>query len=127
MATYEGAVMGLLDAMQTIDATSSGVDPAAPLTLIGGGAKGDTWQQVARRLTGRAVRVPAAGELVAIGAAAQAAAVLRGVKPEDVAAGWHTDAGALLEPMARDDDVIARHRAVRALALEAVQSRPVNR
>ena len=127
MATYEGAVMGLLDAMQTIDATSSGVDPAAPLTLIGGGAKGVTWQQVARRLTGRAVRVPAAGELVAIGAAAQAAAVLRGVKPEDVAAGWHTDAGALLEPMARDDDVIARHRAVRALALEAVQSRPVNR
>jgi xylulokinase len=127
MATYEGAVMGLLDAMQTIDASSSGVDPTAPLTLIGGGAKGATWQQVARRLTGRAVRVPAAGELVAIGAAAQAAAALRGVTPESVAAGWHTDAGVLLEPMARDDDVIARHRAVRALALEAVQSHPVNR
>jgi xylulokinase len=127
MATYEGAVMGLLDAMQTIDASSSGVDPAAPLTLIGGGAKGATWQQVARRLTGRAVRVPAAGEFVAIGAAAQGTAVLRGVTPESVAAGWRTDAGVLLEPMARDDDVIARHRAVRALALDAVQSRPVNR
>jgi xylulokinase len=124
MATYEGAVMGLLDAMQTIDACSSGVDPNAPLTLIGGGAKGATWQQVARRLSGRPVRVPAAGELVAIGAAAQAAAVLRKVPPQTVAAGWHTDDGILLEPLQRDDDVIARHRAVRQLALEAVQSRP---
>jgi xylulokinase len=71
--------------------------------------------------------VPAAAELVAIGAAAQAAAVLRGVTSESVAAGWRTDAGVLLEPVARDDEVIARHRAVRGLALEAVQSRPVNR
>ena len=127
MATYEGAVMGLLDALQIIDDCSSGVDPTAPLTLIGGGARGATWQQVARRLTGRAIRVPAAAELVAIGAAAQAAAVLRGVTPESVAAGWHTEAGVLLEPMARDDEVIDRHRAVRQLALEAIQSRPANR
>ena len=124
MATYEGAVMGLLDAMQTIDACSSGVDPNAPLTLIGGGAKGATWQQVARRLSGRPVRVPAAGELVAIGAAAQAAAVLRKVQPQTVAAAWHTDDGILLESLQRDDEVIARHRTVRQLALEAVQSRP---
>jgi xylulokinase len=122
MATYEGAVMGLLDAMHTIDASSSGVDANAPLTLIGGGAKGATWQEVARRLSGRSVRVPAAGELVAIGAAAQAAAVLRRVSPQTVAAGWHTDAGMLLEPLPRDDEVIARHRTVRQLALEAVQS-----
>jgi xylulokinase len=122
MATYEGAVMSLLDALQTIDASSSGVDPLAPLTLIGGGARGTTWQQVARRLSGRTIRVPAAAELVAIGAAAQAAAVLRGATPEGVAAGWHTDAGVLLEPVARDDEVIARHRAVRQLSLEAVQT-----
>jgi len=127
MATYEGAVMGLLDALQTIDASSSGVDPKAPLTLIGGGAKGATWQQVARRLSGRPIRIPAAGELVAIGAAAQAAAVLRKVPPQTVVAGWRTDAGMGLEPMPRDDDVISHHRAVRQLALEAVQSRPVSR
>ena len=127
MATYEGAVMGLLDAMQTIDESSSGVDTTAPLTLIGGGARGAAWQQVARRLTGRAVRVPAAAEFVAIGAAAQAAAVLRGVPPESVAASWHTDAGVLLESVARDDEVIKRHRAVRQLAVEAVQARPANR
>ncbi len=122
MATYEGAVIGLLDALAVIDVSSSGVDPNAPLTLIGGGAKGATWQQVARRLTGRAIRIPAATELVAIGAAAQAAAVLRGVSPQAVAAGWRTDAGILLESMERDDEVIARHRAVRKLSLEAVQS-----
>ena len=127
MATYEGAVMGLLDALQTIDASSSGVDPKAPLTLIGGGAKGATWQQVARRLSGRPIRIPAAGELVAIGAAAQAAAVLRKVPPQTVVAGWRTDAGMGLEPMPRDDDVISHHRAVQQLALEAVQSRPVSR
>jgi len=122
MATYEGAVMGLLDAMHMIDASSSGVDANAPLTLIGGGAKGATWREVARRLSGRPVRIPAAGEFVAIGAAAQAAAVLRRVSPQTVAASWRTDAGMLLEPLARDDEVIARHRAVRQLALEAVQS-----
>ena len=126
MATYEGAMMGLLDALAVIDGASSGVDPTAPLTLIGGGAKGTTWQQVARRLTGRRIRVPDAGELVAIGAAAQAAAVLRGVPPQTVAAAWHTEAGAVIEPMPRDDEVIARHRAVRQLSLEAVQRGPVN-
>jgi xylulokinase len=127
MATYEGAMVGLLDALAVIDGSSSGVDPNAPLTLIGGGAKGATWQQVARRLTGRTIRVPAATELVAIGAAAQAAAVLRGVPPQTVAAGWRTDAGVLLEPMERDDEVITLHRAVRQLSLDAVQGRPVNR
>jgi xylulokinase len=127
MATYEGAMIGLLDALAVIDGASSGVDPAAPLTLIGGGARGATWQQVARRLTGRAIRVPAAVELVAIGAAAQAAAVLRGVPPQTVAAGWQTGAGVLIESMERDDEVIACHRAVRDLSLAAVQSRSVGR
>ena len=127
MATYEGAVMSLLDALQTIDSASSGVDPNAPLTLIGGGAKGVTWQQVARRLSGRTIRVPSAGDLVAIGAAAQAAAVLRGVRPETVSAGWRSDSGVLLEAMPRDDEVISRHRAVHQAAVEAVQIHPASR
>ena len=127
MATYEGAVIGLLDALQTIDSTSSGVDPSAPLTLIGGGARGATWQQVVRRLTGRTISIPAAAELVALGAAAQAAAVLRGVPPQTVSAGWRSGGSTLLEPMPRDDETIARHRAVRHLSLEAVQSHAVVR
>ncbi len=120
MATYEGAIVSLLDALDTIDSCSSGVDPNAPLVLIGGGARGATWQQVVRRLSGRAVSVPLATELVAIGAAVQAAAALSGETPGDVAARWHTDGGTVLDPVKRDDETIALHRSVRRRALTAL-------
>jgi xylulokinase len=120
MAAYEGAIISLLDALDTIDVCSSGVDPAAPLLLIGGGAQGPTWQSVARRLSGRAISIPAAMELVAIGAAAQAAAALSGEDAPAVAARWHTDRGTLLDPTPRDTDTIQRHRSVRRLALAAI-------
>ncbi len=123
MATYEGAIVSLLDALDTIDACSSGVDPKAPLLLIGGGARGKTWQRVAQRLSGREILIPEATELVAIGAAVQAAAVLRGEQPQAVAARWQTDRGIRLEAVERDQDTIDRHRRVRRLAVEAIQSR----
>jgi xylulokinase len=122
MATYEGAVVGLLDALDTIDACSSGIDPAAPLVLIGGGARSETWWHVVQRLSGRAVSIPDATELVAIGAAVQAAATFHSLDPQEVAARWNTGAGTLLEPMSRDVDTITRHRSVRQLALDAVQA-----
>jgi xylulokinase len=120
MATYEGAIAGLLDALDTIDVCSSGVDRNAPLVLVGGGARGQVWQKVARRLSGRAISVPEATEFVAIGAAVQATAVLTGEDPEEVAARWHTDRGTLLEPEPRDDETIARLRSVRELAIDAL-------
>jgi xylulokinase len=122
MATYEGAVVGLLDALDTIDACSSGIDPSAPLFLIGGGARSETWWRVVRRLSGRAVLIPDATDLVAIGAAVQAAATLHSVDPADVAARWNTSAGTLLEPMQRDVETISRHRDVRRLAIEAIRA-----
>ncbi len=124
MATYEGAIVSLLDALDTIDACSSGIDKDAPLILIGGGARGETWQRVVQRLSGRAVSIPEATELVAIGAGVQAAATLQGSTPLDVATRWKADRGTLLEPVARDGEVIAHHRTVRQLAFAAVQSRP---
>jgi xylulokinase len=120
MATYEGAIIGLLDALDTIDVSSSGVDRSAPLVLIGGGAKGTIWRDATRRLSGRAVSVPEATELVAIGAAVQAAAVLFQEKPEAVATRWHTDRGVVLDPLPRDDETISRLRSVRELALDAL-------
>jgi xylulokinase len=120
MATYEGAVVGLLDALATIDVCSSGVEGNAPLVLIGGGARGEVWREVVRRLSGRAVSVPEATEFVAIGAAVQATAVLTGEEPEAVAARWQTDRGIVLDPEPRDDEVIARLRNVRELALDAL-------
>jgi xylulokinase len=122
MATYEGAVIGLLDALGTIDICSSGVDPAAPLFLIGGGARGKTWWHVVQRLSGRAVLIPNATDLVAIGAAVQAAATLLSADPREVAERWNTSAGTLLEPIQLDAETISHHRSVRRLALDAVQA-----
>jgi xylulokinase len=123
MAAYEGAIVSLLDALAIIDTCSSGVDRTAPLTLIGGGAQGKTWQQVVQRLSGRAVSIPQATELVAIGAAVQAAAVLGGEQPQAVAGRWRTDQGTLLEAQQHDTRVVDHHRAVRRTALEAVACR----
>ena len=120
MATYEGAVVSLLDALDTIDRCSSGLDADAPLILVGGGARGKTWQDVVRRLSGRSVSIPEATELVAIGAAVQAAAILQGEAPQDVAARWQTSRGTLLPAVERDTATIERHREVRRLAIPAI-------
>jgi xylulokinase len=122
MATYEGAAVGILDALETIDRCSSGIDRDAPLVLIGGGSRSETWRRVIQRLSGRAISIPESTELVAIGAAVQAAAIFGGESPQEVSSRWQTSAGTLLEPMPRDIETISRHRAVRQLALDAVQS-----
>jgi xylulokinase len=110
MAAYEGAVASLLVAFDAIDAAVGGLDPSAPLLLIGGGARGRTWRSVVGRLTGRAIQVPEAGELVAIGAAVQATAVLRGEEPSAVAARWGGAAGILIDPVPVDHDRLDRVR-----------------
>jgi xylulokinase len=120
MATYEGAVASLLGAIAAIDAAGGGIDADAPLVLIGGGARGRTWREVARRLSGRPVLVPDAEELVALGAAVQATAVLRGEPVGVVTARWGTGAGTLLEPVPADTRRIERIREV----LDAVSGSP---
>jgi xylulokinase len=52
--------------------------------------------------------VPAAKELVAFGAAAQAAALLTGERPDEVARRWRTADGPLHEPLERDEAALAR-------------------
>lgn len=121
MATYEGAVIGLLDALETIDRCSSGIDPMAALVLIGGGARSEIWRRVVQRLSGRAISVPESTEFVAIGAAVQAAAAFGGLDPREVSSRWHTSVGTLLDPMPRDMETVSHHHAVRQLALDAVQ------
>ena len=113
-AAYEGAVVSLLDALDRVAEQAGGLTPAAPLVLIGGGARGRVWRDTVARLSGRPLLVPAAEELVALGAAAQAAAVLTGEPPAEVATRWGASRGALVDPLPRDDDSLARHRAVRA-------------
>jgi xylulokinase len=110
MAAYEGAVASLLVAFDAIGEAVGGLDASAPLLLIGGGARGRTWREVVGRLTGRAIQVPDAGELVAIGAAVQATAVLRREAPGEVAARWGNAAGILLEAVPVDEERLARIR-----------------
>ncbi|MBN2112887.1 MAG: xylulokinase [Acidimicrobiia bacterium] len=114
LAAYQGAVLSLLEALEVIDARSSGIDPAAPIVLIGGGARGATWRRVVRELSGRPVQVPEATELVALGGAAQAAAVLGGEAPEVVARKWDTRRGILLDPVERDTAALGLIKETRA-------------
>jgi xylulokinase len=112
-AAYDGAVYALLAALDQVLAVDGGGPSDAPLLLIGGGAKGTAWRETVRRLSGRAVRIPAAEELVALGAAAQAASLLTGETPAEVARGWGTSEGPRHDPLPRDDE--ARERLAAAL------------
>ncbi|WP_344586059.1 FGGY-family carbohydrate kinase, partial [Kitasatospora paracochleata] len=108
-AAYDGAAHALLTALDDVLRAGGGNPaPDRPLLLIGGGARGRAWQQTVLRLSGRAVRVPAAEELVALGAAAQAAALLTGEPADAVARRWRTAEGPLLEPVPRDEDTLGR-------------------
>jgi xylulokinase len=117
LAAYEGAVASLVEALELLAEVGSGIDRAAPVVLIGGGARGHVWQRTVARLSGRAVQVPDAEELVALGAAAQAAAVLTGEPPDEIARRWDTRAGATVDPPPeRDTETLERIQATREAA-----------
>ncbi|MFF3615704.1 xylulokinase [Streptomyces sp. NPDC002580] len=105
-AAYDGAVHSLLGALDLV--LDEDADRTAPLLLIGGGARGAAWQQTVRRLSGRPVQIPEARELVALGAAAQAAGLLTGEDPAAVARRWNTARGPVLEAVDRDEETLAR-------------------
>ncbi|MDX3309961.1 xylulokinase [Streptomyces sp. NPDC054884] len=105
-AAYDGAVHSLLGALDLV--LDADADRSAPLLLIGGGARGTAWQQTVRRLSGRPVQVPEAKELVALGAAAQAAGLLTGEDPAAVARRWNTARGPVLDAVERDEATLTR-------------------
>ncbi|RKN35050.1 xylulokinase [Streptomyces hoynatensis] len=105
-AAYDGAVFALLQALDLV--LDADADPDEPILLIGGGARGTAWRETVRRLSGRPVRVPRAQELVALGAAAQAAGLLLGRDPAAVARDWDTAAGPDLPAVPRDEAALER-------------------
>jgi xylulokinase len=122
LAAYEGATASLIEALGELSRQGSGLDPEAPVILIGGGARGSVWQRVVARLSGRQVLVPKADELVALGAAAQATACLDGEPPAEVARRWDTRSGLTLDPPAEpDEETLVRIRSVRAATLRLHQ------
>ena len=118
LGAYRGAALGLLDALDMIDRHSSGVGADAPLILVGGGSKGVAWQRVVRAMSGRAIEIPEADELVARGAAAQATALLSGEQPGAVARRWNTRQGTRLDAVPADDQARERINRVRELTAE---------
>lgn len=103
---YDGAVYALLTALQTVLGADD--DPQTPLLLIGGGAQGTAWRTTIQRLSGRPVRVPRARDLVALGAAAQAAGLLLGEDPGAVARRWSTADGPAYPAVPRDEAAVER-------------------
>ena len=122
LAAYEGAAASLVEALDLLAEQGSGLDPAAPLLLVGGGARGGVWQRVVARLSGRPVQVPDADDVVALGAAVQATACVSGETPEEVARRWGTRVGITVEPPAeRDVETLERIRATRDAALALLE------
>ena len=107
-AAVEGVVCNLLEGEAALPPGDG------RLFLIGGGAHSSAFRRVVADLTGRTVRVTAEQELVACGAAVQAAAVLHGTAFGEIAAAWELDAGEAIEP----DDAVDRD-AIRAAYAEA--------
>jgi xylulokinase len=112
-AAYDGAAYSLLAALDDVLRHGGETLPDdAPLLLIGGGAQGTAWRDTVRRLSGRPVLVPAAQEIVALGAAAQAAGLVTGESADAVARRWNTADGLLLEALPRDEAALERFTTV---------------
>lgn len=118
-AAYEGAVASLLGGLTTMADAGAEVARDAPIILLGGGSRGTAWREVIGAASGRALLLPEAGELVALGAAVQAAAALTGEKAATLAQRWDTAAGRTIDPVEHDPSIVERVERIRS-AVEPV-------
>jgi len=102
-AAFEGVVANLLAAADSLAADGQ-------VVLTGGGARSPAFRQVVADVTGRSVLVPGEDELVACGAAVQAAAVLTGATVAEVADAWGLGLGTTVEPTPGVDGQAVRDR-----------------
>jgi xylulokinase len=104
----------LLEALDRL--AEQGVPVGGRLLLVGGGARSVALQRILAGLARQPVRVPEDEELVATGAALQAAAVLEAADPDELGAAWQLGEGHEVppEPSAATaaDEVRERFRAV---------------
>jgi xylulokinase len=86
-ASVEGVVCGLLAGVEALE--RCGVDTAGRVLAVGGGARSALYRQVLADLSMRQIiALDPAVDRVAVGAAAQAAAVLDGANPDQVGVAW---------------------------------------
>jgi xylulokinase len=111
LATFEGVASAALAAVDAVTETGARWYDHEPLHLCGPAESLDVQAQVLATLSGRRV-LATAGARVAAGACVQAAAVLLGASPEQVALAWDLGAGEELDPA--DDPERDHRRAVHA-------------
>jgi xylulokinase len=99
-AAVEGVVCNLLQAAEALGRFTDG-----RVFLIGGAARSPAYRRVVADLTGRSVLVPSEQELVAAGAAVQAAAAHLGCGFAQVSDAWGLGQGDVVEPDASVDRV----------------------
>jgi xylulokinase len=109
-AAVEGVVCNLLEGADALGSQQGRV------FLVGGAAHSPAYRRVVADLIGRPVVVPSEPELVAAGAAVQAAAVRLGGNFTAVSDAWGLGRGAIVEPDQRVD-----HAGVRAAYRAAVE------
>jgi xylulokinase len=102
-AAIEGVVCNLLAGADHLPGSAG-----RRLVLVGGGARSAAYRQVVADLTGSVVEVPHDEELVARGAAIQAAAVLAGSTIEEVSEAWGLRLAATVEPDAGVEASVVR-------------------
>ncbi len=112
-AAHEGVACGLLDAVDAL--TAAGVDRDGRLLLVGGGARSRAYRRVFADLTGQPIALPAEQEVVAAGAAVQAAVVCSGRSFDGVAADWRLRAGDVVEPSSSRGGTEVREQYARAV------------
>jgi len=111
-AAVEGVVCNLLAGADSLGVPSS----EGRVFLVGGAARSAAFRQVVADLTGAVIDVPADTELVATGAAVQAAAVLAGTQPGALAEAWSLGAGTRTVPNLSVDRAAIRARYAKAMA-----------
>jgi xylulokinase len=112
-AAVEGVICSLLCG---VDALARGERTSGQRVFLGGGgARSAAYRQITADLLGSPVIVPSDSELVAAGAAVQAAALFQGCGFDALAEAWDLGAGDVVEPHSVD------HAAVRAAFSEATQ------
>jgi xylulokinase len=105
-ALVEGIVCGLLEGLDALDA--AGVPTSGRLWVVGAAARSNAFQRVVADLSQRPVSVPRQADAVCLGAAMQAAAVLHGVAPDEMAEAWGMGAVRDVEPDPRVDAAALR-------------------
>jgi len=117
-AAFEGVVCNLLEGADALGCSTWTTEHE--LFLVGGGARNAAFRRVVADLTGRPVVVPKHEELVACGAALQAAAVHLGCGFAELSDAWELGRGDVVEPDGSVDrsSIRSRYRAAVAASVE---------